>query len=138
MIDVQPFVRYNIFRKEDIMNKQEELLDKLNKADSLNTIQDYVNKVIEIRVGNNQSVEQKMLLLTEEVGELAKSIRKEKVNMLIDENKINNYDTIEGEVADVFIVLTSICNTLGINLFDAFYEKEKINVKRKWNIPKKD
>ena len=41
--------------------------------------------------------------------------------------KIKNYDSIEGEIADVFIVLTSICNTLNINLYDAIIEKEKIN-----------
>lgn len=73
-----------------------------------------------------------MLLLVEEVGELAKSIRKEKTNMCIDKQKINNYDTIEGEIADVFIVLSSICNLLNINLYDVFCEKEKINVERAW------
>ena len=55
-----------------------------------------------------------MLLLTEEIGELAKAIRKDKTSMSIDKSKINNYDTIESEVADVFIVLCSICNKLNI------------------------
>ena len=64
-----------------------------------------------------------MLLLTEEIGELAKAIRKEKTTMSIDNNKIRNYDTIESEVADVFIVLCTICNKLNINLFSSLKYK---------------
>lgn len=44
--------------------------------------------MIEIRGFSNQSIEQAMLLMTEEVGELAKAIRKEKTTMSIDNNKI--------------------------------------------------
>lgn len=36
-----------------------------------------------------------MLLLTEEISELARAIRKEKTTMSIDNNKSKNYDTIE-------------------------------------------
>lgn len=79
-----------------------------------------------------QPVEQELLLLTEEIGELAKAIRKDKTTMAIDNQKIKNYDSIESEIADVFIVLTSICNTLNINLYDAIIEKEQINIKRNW------
>lgn len=53
--------------------------------------------------------------------------------MKIDQLKLKNYDTVENEIADVFIVLTTICNRLNINLFKAFYEKEKINIDRTWN-----
>ena len=73
-----------------------------------------------------------MLLLLEEVGELAKSIRKNATNMCIDENKINHYDTIESEIADVFIVLCSVCNKLDIDLFKALKDKEEQNINRKW------
>ncbi len=111
---------------------QKELLNNLKKDDNLDTIQNYIKQVIDIRGFGKQSVEQGLLLLLEEVGELAKSIRKEKTNMCIDKGKIKNYDTVESEIADVFIVLTSICNTLNINLYDAVIEKEKINVERTW------
>ena len=73
-----------------------------------------------------------MLLLLEEVGELAKAIRKNATNMSIDNNKINNYDTIESEVADVFIVLSSVCNKLDIDLFKSVKDKEQENIKRIW------
>ena len=52
--------------------------------------------------------------------------------MSIDNNKIRNYDTIESEVADVFIVLCTICNKLDIDLFSSLKDKEKENIERKW------
>lgn len=66
-----------------------------------------------------------MLLLLEKVGELAKAIRKNATNMSIDNSKINHYDTIESEVADVFIVLSSICNKLNIDLYKSLKIKNK-------------
>lgn len=111
---------------------QKELLNNLKKDDNLDTIQNYIKQVIDIRGFGKQPVEQGLLLLLEEVGELAKAIRKDKTDMCIDKSKIKNYDTVESEIADVFIVLTTICNTLNINLYDAVIEKEKINVERTW------
>lgn len=111
---------------------QKELLNNLKKYDNLDTIQNYIKQVIDIRGFGKQSVEQGLLLLLEEVGELAKAIRKDKTDMCIDKSKIKNYDTVESEIADVFIVLTTICNILNINLYDAVIEKEKINVERTW------
>ena len=74
-----------------------------------------------------------MLLLLEEVGELEKAIRKNSTDMGIDNNKANHYDTVEIEVADVFIVLCSVCNKLDIDLYKALKEKEQENIKRIWN-----
>lgn len=114
-------------------NKQLDLFNELNENKTLREVQEYIKKVIEIRGFNKQSPEQTMLLLTEEVGELAKAIRKDKTKMCIDNNKINNYDTIESEVADVFIVLSTICNELNIDLYSAVKNKEKENINRKWS-----
>ena len=75
-----------------------------------------------------------MLLLLEETGELAKAVRKTSTNMSVDVDKIQNYDTIESEVADVFIVLMAVCNKLGINLLSALREKEKKNCERNWSF----
>lgn len=114
------------------MKIQEEYLNKLKKDASLSQLQNYVNNVLEIRGFNNQAIELKLILLMEEVGELAKSIRKETTSLPIDRAKLNNYSPIEEELADVLIVLFSIANKLQIDLFDAFLKKEKENVKRKW------
>lgn len=120
------------------MECQKDLYNKLNKNIELDKIQNYIKSVIEIRGFGNYSIEQEVLLLTEEVGELAKAIRKEKTNMNIDKSKIQNYDTVESEIADIFIVLNSICNMLNINLFNAFYQKERINIERTWNNDNKN
>ena len=100
-------------------NSQFEIWKNLKEENTLVQIQEYINKVIELRGFSEQNIEKKMLLLTEEVGELAKAIRKDKTSMSIDKKKIRNYDTVESEVADVFIVLCSICNKLNIDLFSA-------------------
>ena len=113
-------------------NEQLELWKNLKEDNTLEEVQEYIRKVIEIRGFSNQSIEQAMLLLTEEIGELAKAIRKEKTTMSIDNNKIRNYDTIESEVADVFIVLCTICNKLNINLFSSLKDKEKENIEKIW------
>lgn len=99
---------------------------------SLVELQNYINNVLEIRGFNNQSIELKLMLLMEEVGELAKSIRKDSTRLPIDRCKINNYSSIEEEIADVLIVLFSIANKLQIDLYDAFLKKEKENIKKKW------
>ena len=116
------------------MNEQKELLNLLNEKNNIGEIQGYIKKVIELRGFANQRVQDKMLLLLEETGELAKAIRKTLPEASIDYNKIENYTSIEEEIADVFIVLVSICNRLDINLYKAFENKEKKNVERKWKI----
>ena len=113
-------------------NKQIELWENLNSNNSLEEVQKYIKQVIKIRGFENQEIEKTMLLLIEEVGELAKSIRKNATDMSIDNDKINHYDTIESEIADVFIVLNSICNKLNIDLYTALKNKEQENIKRTW------
>lgn len=85
-----------------------------------------------LRGFNNQTPQDKMLLLIEEVGELAKSIRKNNSKLSIDYNRIDNFDSVENEIADVFIVLLSICNTMDISIFESFVGKEEKNIERVW------
>lgn len=115
------------------MDNQLKLWNELNDNNTIGEVQKYIKEVIKIRGFSEQNIEKTMLLLTEEVGELAKAIRKRETTMSIDKNKIYNYDTVESEVADVFIVLCSICNKLNIDLFSTVKDKEKENVNRKWN-----
>lgn len=91
----------------------------------MNEIQNYIKEVIKIRGFSEQKVQDKMLLLLEETGELAKAIRKTIPEASVDYERIENYTDIEEEVADVFIVLVSICNRLNINLYDAIIKKEE-------------
>lgn len=118
--------------------KQRMLFESLNENVTLNEMQAYIKNIISIRGFSEQKVQDTMLLLFEETGELAKAIRKTIPNFAIDYKKIENYTDIEEEIADVFIVLTSICNKLNINLYDAIKNKEEKNIKRQWTINKKD
>ena len=116
------------------MKKQSELYELLNEKNTLNEIQNYIKEVIKIRGFSEQKVQDKMLLLLEETGELAKAIRKTIPEASVDYERIENYTDIEEEVADVFIVLVSICNRLNINLYDAIINKEEKNIKRQWKL----
>lgn len=116
------------------MKKQSELYELLNEKNTLNEIQNYIKEVIKIRGFSEQKVQDKMLLLLEETGELAKAIRKTIPEASVDYERIENYTDIEEKVADVFIVLVSICNRLNINLYDAIIKKEEKNIKRQWKL----
>ena len=116
------------------MKKQSELYELLNEKNTLNEIQNYIKEVIKIRGFSEQKVQDKMLLLLEETGELAKAIRKTIPEASVDYERIENYTDIEELVADVFIVLVSICNRLNINLYDAIIKKEEKNIKRQWKL----
>lgn len=113
---------------------QNELYSKLNNDTSLTDIQTYIREVIKSRGFIKQTIQENMLLLIEETGELAKAIRKNTKGMSVDEERLYKYDTIESEVADIFIVLLSLCNNLDLNLFNVFMEKEKINIERTWKV----
>ncbi|ASC03577.1 MazG nucleotide pyrophosphohydrolase domain-containing protein [Fusobacterium polymorphum] len=115
---------------------QQELLKKLTDKSSINEIQSYIKEVMQIRGFNKEKSSDKILLLVEEVGELAKAIRKNENNLGIDKTKEYNYSSIESEIADVFIVLLSICDILNVDLLKAFLNKEEENIKRIWSVKK--
>ena len=115
---------------------QQELLKKLTDKSAINEIQSYIKEVMQIRGFNKEKSSDKILLLVEEVGELAKAIRKNENNLGIDKTKEYNYSSIESEIADVFIVLLSICDILNIDLLKAFLNKEEENIKRIWLVNK--
>lgn len=113
-------------------NKQQALWKNLQETDSLREVQQYIKAVNTVRGFEGQPVQDIMLLLTEEIGELAKAIRKTATNMCTDINKQYNYDTVESEISDCFYVLNAICNKLNIDLFTCLKEKEKENIYRVW------
>lgn len=114
------------------MNNQylKEQLSKINENTSLKDLQKYVNDMIEIRGFNEETPQDIMLLLTEEIGELAKEIRKT-TSIKMDINKRKELD-VEGEIADVFMYILSMCRVMNINLVEAFKNKENKNCEREW------
>ena len=119
-----------------MVNIQQGLLKKLSDKSSINEIQSYIKKIMEMRGFNKEKSSDKILLLVEEVGELAKAIRKNEKKLGIDKTKEYNYSSIESEIADVFIVLLSICDILNIDLLKVFLDKEEENIKRIWSVNK--
>ena len=101
----------------------------LNTNPTLSHFQNYVKEMELERGFEHQTVLQKCLMLGEEVGELFKAIRN-KENMKVDIN--SNSDSVDEELADIFIYLCAIANRYGIDLESAFREKEKINKNRVW------
>ena len=106
-------------------------LDNLSNKSSVEELQKYIKDMILVRGFKNTLLE-RMCLLTEEIGELAKSIRKNATNMSTDVNKQYSYDSIESEVSDCLYVLASVCNRLDIDMFKCLKEKEKENIHRVW------
>lgn len=117
---------------EEKINKQQELWDNLQETNSLREVQKYIENMNKVRGFENESIQDRMLLLTEEIGELAKSIRKTSTNMCTDVNKQYNYDTVESEIADCFYVLTSVASYLNIDVFKCLKDKEERNIRRVW------
>ncbi len=108
----------------------EKELSKLNDKSSINDVQEYINKMLKTRGFEGQSKQEIMLLLTEEIGELAKEVRKS-TNMKIDQ-KESRKDELSDEIADVFIYILSMCTESNIDLLQAFINKENKNMKRVW------
>jgi NTP pyrophosphatase (non-canonical NTP hydrolase) len=111
---------------------QDTITQKLHPEYTLDDIQVYMKKMAEIRGFSQETAPQTMLVLLEEVGELAKAIRKNS-GIKIDHTRIHNYDTVANEMADVCICLFMLANTCNINLFNALFEKELINSQRTWS-----
>ena len=96
------------------------------------TLQDYQQYIVEMIEGRElggNSILEMFLMLTEEVGEMAKAIRKQE-GMKTD--SASHKPELEHEIADVFIFLLDICNHYDIDLEKAFRDKEEINKQRTW------
>ena len=118
------------------MESQKELFENLKQDCTLQEVQSYIKKVLELRGLSNQTVKDKLLLLTEEIGELTKAVRKNLLGASVDFSRLDNYDGVESEIADVLIVLISVANILDVDIFKCLKEKERININRTWQINK--
>lgn len=96
---------------------------------TLADVQHYVGET-NIYRDHDTSLSACLLLLCEEVGELVKASRKS-TGIRLDSAKPDDAHTDE-EAADVLWMLASICNSLGIDLEQAFRAKEVKNKSRVW------
>jgi NTP pyrophosphatase (non-canonical NTP hydrolase) len=97
---------------------------------SLPQYQALVAQLVVARGFDKETVPEVFTLLVEEVGELAKAIRKHN-GQKVDGN--STVHLVEEELADVFWLLLDLSNRLNIDLAQAFASKEVKNSNRSWS-----
>jgi NTP pyrophosphatase (non-canonical NTP hydrolase) len=97
---------------------------------TLPQLQQYLDEVCKERGWTKDSYAEKFLLFTEEIGELAKAIRK--TRGLYQEKARQKRLDLEEEFADVLSYLLDLANYFQVDLEKAFREKEEINAARSW------
>jgi NTP pyrophosphatase (non-canonical NTP hydrolase) len=97
---------------------------------TLRAFQDYLAAVCQEREWTKDTPSEKFVLFVEEVGELAKAIRK-KAGLYEEAARQRTFE-LEEEFADVFSYLIDLANCFGVDLEQAFRAKEKINESRTW------
>ena len=97
----------------------------------LSTLQAYIRRVVQLRGFDEESVRDVVLLLVEEVGELAKSVRRE-IGLKVGAANSGDPKTVAHELTDCLVYLLDIANLVGIDLEIAFRSKEEINAKKSW------
>lgn len=104
---------------------------KLHLAENptLKDFQNYVAKLVKDRGFDSETIPEIFMLFLEECGEMAKAARK---TTKIKSDKNSEDHNLRHEIADVFIYLLDICNRYGVDLEQAFREKEEINKGRHW------
>ena len=95
----------------------------------LGEYQNLIKKLVIERGFEKETVPEVFTLLVEEVGELAKAIRKQNGQKVDISRKQHD---VEEEAADVFWLLLDLCNRLDIDLAKAFDAKEAKNATRVW------
>lgn len=98
----------------------------------LPSIQQYVADVCKQRGWDAANNLETFLLFTEEVGELAKAIRKQHALFAKKGSEEESTQALAEEFADVFSYLLDLANRYNIDLYEAFCAKEEVNEGREW------
>lgn len=91
--------------------------------------QDLIRRLVVERGFDKETVPEVFTLLVEEVGELAKAIRKTNGQKI---DKTSHVHEVEEELADILWMVIDLSNRLDIDLDSAFAAKEAKNKKRIW------
>jgi NTP pyrophosphatase (non-canonical NTP hydrolase) len=103
---------------------------QLSDQPTLADLQRYVEQVCHERGWTKDTYAEKFLLFMEEIGELAKAIRK--AAGLYNEQAKPKSANLEEEFADVLSYLLDLANYFHIDLEKAFRDKEHVNEMRRW------
>lgn len=107
---------------EKIENKP----DNFESGEGLKALQNYYKRVAERRGWDKETAKDTLLLVTEEVGELARAVRKYEGM-----NRDHDYNVeLSDELADVQLYLLHLANQTGIDLGNSVTQKEIKNEER--------
>ena len=118
--------------KRELSSKRRMIFNR--KHLGLQDLQDYVHEMAVLRGFERETIEDAMLLLVEEIGELAKATRN--LLGLKTSRKSDLRTNIKQELADCLIYLLDIANLAHIDLEEALREKERHNSRRVWRYGK--
>jgi NTP pyrophosphatase (non-canonical NTP hydrolase) len=96
---------------------------------TLKELQAFYAQISKERGFDKETAQDTLLLMMEEVGELARAVRKQKGIKIDDKSKVY---PLEEELADILAYLLHMSNILKIDLEEAFWKKEEENKKRVW------
>jgi NTP pyrophosphatase (non-canonical NTP hydrolase) len=108
----------------------------LQNQPTLADLQTYIETVCRERGWDKRPITEKMLFLTEEVGEVARAIRKE-LQIAQVEPKPATPEHLGEELVDVLNYVLDIANEYDIDMEAAFRAKWSKNASRTWAEPKK-
>lgn len=114
--------------RELLTNVSNETIPK--RAD-LVTLQSYVRKMVHLRGFGKETLRDVVLLFVEEVGELAKAVRK-RTGLKIASSDPGAHKDVDMELADCLIYLLDLANLAEVDLDAAFRAKEAINSRKVW------
>ena len=97
---------------------------------TLSNLQRYFRLAAQLRGFDDETPHDLVLLLVEEVGELARAIRRR--CGIPHRGPETGRDRVEFELADCLIYILSLANTLDIDMSSALGEKERLNARRTW------
>lgn len=104
-------------------------MPKLAKNPTLGDLQVFIQQLVVERDWDSHTVAERFLLFSEEVGELARSIR-DQTNLK--SKKPVPREHLEEEFADVLSYLLDLANQFDVDLEQAFRDKQQRNETRIW------
>jgi NTP pyrophosphatase (non-canonical NTP hydrolase) len=110
---------------DDLTSSLVETVGRPGKA--LSRLQHYYESVARRRGWSNESASDTVLLLTEELGELARAVRK--LDGIARHHPDKAAD-VGAELADMQLYLVHLANGLGLDLSNAVTDKERVNARR--------
>ena len=105
---------------------------KLHPDASLKDLQTYQMRICKERGWDQANPTETFLLFSEEIGELAKEMRKQ-LALFTEKGKDPADNSLAFEFADVFSYLLELANHFGVDVASSYVQKMKINETREWN-----